>query len=60
MNLPNKLTLSRVIMVPFYVAFILLVPRFLYFSQPDRFIGWQNCQKIQSDHQFWQVYGSTR
>ena len=32
MNLPNKLTLSRVIMVPFYVAFILLVPRFLYFK----------------------------
>ena len=32
MNLTNKLTLSRVIMVPFYVAFILLVPRFLYFK----------------------------
>ncbi len=32
MNLPNKLTLSRVIMVPFFVVFILLVPQFLYFK----------------------------
>ena len=32
MNLPNKLTLSRVIMVPFFVVFILLVPKFLYFK----------------------------
>ena len=32
MNLPNKLTLSRVIMVPFFVFFILLVPQFLYFK----------------------------
>lgn len=32
MNLPNKLTLSRVIMVPFYVFFILMVPEYLYFK----------------------------
>lgn len=32
MNLPNKLTLSRVIMVPFFVFFILLVPKHLYFK----------------------------
>lgn len=32
MNLPNKLTLSRVIMVPFFVAFLLLVPKFPYFK----------------------------
>lgn len=32
MNLPNKLTLSRVIMVPFFVAFLLLVPRYSYFK----------------------------
>ena len=32
MNLPNKLTLSRVIMVPFFVVFILLVPQYLYFK----------------------------
>lgn len=32
MNLPNKLTLSRVIMVPFFVAFLLLTPKFLYFK----------------------------
>lgn len=32
MNLPNKLTLSRVIMVPFFVVFILLVPKFLFFK----------------------------
>ena len=32
MNLPNKLTLSRVIMVPFFVAFLLLVPQYTYFK----------------------------
>lgn len=32
MNLPNKLTLSRVIMVPFFVVFILMVPKFLFFK----------------------------
>lgn len=32
MNLPNKLTLSRVIMVPFFVVFLLLVPRYSYFK----------------------------
>ncbi|MGN0249459.1 MAG: CDP-diacylglycerol--glycerol-3-phosphate 3-phosphatidyltransferase [Lachnospiraceae bacterium] len=32
MNLPNKLTLSRVIMVPFFVFFILLVPQYLFFK----------------------------
>lgn len=32
MNLPNKLTLSRVILVPFFVAFLLLVPQFTYFK----------------------------
>lgn len=32
MNLPNKLTLTRVIMVPFFVAFLLLTPKFLYFK----------------------------
>lgn len=32
MNLPNKLTLSRVIMVPFFVVFILLAPQYLYFK----------------------------
>ena len=26
MNLPNKLTILRVIMVPFFVAFLLLTP----------------------------------
>lgn len=32
MNLPNKLTLSRVIMVPFFVAFLLMVPKYTYFK----------------------------
>ena len=32
MNLPNKLTLSRVIMVPFFVAFLLMVPQYTYFK----------------------------
>ncbi len=32
MNLPNKLTLSRVIMVPFFVAFLLMVPQYTFFK----------------------------
>lgn len=32
MNLPNKLTLSRVVMVPFFVAFLLLAPKFSSFK----------------------------
>jgi CDP-diacylglycerol--glycerol-3-phosphate 3-phosphatidyltransferase len=32
MNLPNKLTLSRVVMVPFFVVFLLLTPQYLYFK----------------------------
>lgn len=32
MNLPNKLTLSRVIMVPFFAAFLLLTPHYPWFK----------------------------
>ena len=32
MNLPNKLTLSRVIMVPFFVVFLLMTPQYHYFK----------------------------
>lgn len=32
MNLPNKLTISRIVMVPFFVAFLLLTPRYPYFK----------------------------
>lgn len=32
MNLPNKLTILRVIMVPFFVAFLLLTPQHLSFK----------------------------
>lgn len=32
MNLPNKLTILRMIMVPFFVAFILLSPKVLWFK----------------------------
>ncbi|MBD5545291.1 MAG: CDP-diacylglycerol--glycerol-3-phosphate 3-phosphatidyltransferase [Lachnospiraceae bacterium] len=32
MNLPNKLTVLRMIMVPFFVAFILLSPKVLWFK----------------------------
>lgn len=32
MNLPNKLTLARVVMVPFFVVFLLLVPKYSYFK----------------------------
>lgn len=32
MNLPNKLTLSRVVMVPVFVVFLLLTPRYGWFK----------------------------
>lgn len=32
MNLPNKLTMLRVIMVPFFVVFMLLSPSYVYFK----------------------------
>lgn len=32
MNLPNKLTLSRVVMVPFFVAFLLFAPEYSFFK----------------------------
>lgn len=32
MNLPNKLTMLRMIMVPFFVAFLLLAPTHAYFN----------------------------
>ena len=32
MNLPNKLTLSRVVMVPFFVGFLLLTPQYGWFK----------------------------
>lgn len=32
MNLPNKLTLSRVVMVPFFVFFLLMTPQYTYFK----------------------------
>ena len=32
MNLPNKLTLSRAVMVPFFAAFLLLTPQYSWFK----------------------------
>ena len=50
MNLPNKLTTFRVILIPFFV-FFLLAPYFEGFS------GWKNCKKVQSCNKFRKVYG---
>ena len=54
MNLPNKLTVLRVLMVPFFVLFMLTdlggeqMDRTGDFcgGQSDRSAGWKNCQKI--------------
>ena len=59
MNLPNKLTTFRVILIPFFV-FFLLAPYFEGYGncrKPDGFSGWKNCKKVQSCNKFWKVYG---
>ena len=59
MNLPNKLTTLRVIMIPFFV-FFLLWQNGENHSQPDRSSGWKDCQKVQSGYELWKIYGSAR
>ena len=61
MNLPNKLTTFRVILIPFFV-FFLLAPYFegacyFYCRKPDGFSGRKNCKKVQSCNKFRKVYG---
>ena len=67
MNLPNKLTICRILLIPFFVVSIasgidriweIYSGRHFYYSEPDRFCGWKNCPEIQSCHEFWEVYGS--
>ena len=56
MNLPNKLTILRVILIPFFVVFMLFditgaadkwIDCDLLCCQPDRYAGWENRQKVQ-------------
>ena len=61
MNLPNKLTIMRVILIPFFV-FFLLSP---YFPAYGNYIAVaifivarrQDCKKVQSCDKFRQIYG---
>ena len=51
MNLPNKLTVGRVIAVPFFIAAYMTeyyAARFcaVYFGFADRYVGRKNCKKI--------------
>ena len=47
MNLPNKLTVMRMILIPFFV-FFMLAP---YFEGYGNYIaGWKNCKKVQSGY----------
>ena len=49
MNLPNKLTVLRVLMVPFFVLFMLTDlggAANKWIGQSDRSARWKNCQKI--------------
>ena len=72
MNLPNKLTVLRVIMVPFFVFFMLTdvggaankwiaLVLFIVASLTDMLdgkIARARNKKIQSCNKFWKVYGS--
>lgn len=68
MNLPNKLTILRVILIPFFVFFLIspffdgygnyiALAIFIIASLTDMADG-KNCKKIQSCYKFRQVYGS--
>ena len=56
MNLPNKLTTLRVIMIPFFVFFMLtdvggnankwIALAVICHCEPDRFPGWKDRKKI--------------
>ena len=56
MNLPNKLTVLRVLMVPFFVLFMLtdlggvankwIALAIFVVASLTRSAGWKNCQKI--------------
>lgn len=62
MNLPNKLTVLRVIMIPFFVFFYLtghvyIADILFIIGQSDRYGRRQDCQKIQPCDELWKVYG---
>ena len=69
MNLPNKLTILRMIMIPFFVVFLMLPigggerspldrPGDFCGGQPDRYSGRLYCQKRPSGDRFREIYGS--
>ena len=55
MNLPNKLTVLRVLMIPFFVVFMItplaegngkyIRTCTVLYCKPDRYAGWKDCQK---------------
>ena len=66
MNLPNKLTVLRVLMIPFFVVFMLtdlggasgkwIALAIFIITQFDRSFGWKNRKKIQSCNKFRKIY----
>lgn len=71
MNLPNKLTTLRVIMIPFFVFFLLwqngenytfrmiALALFIIASLTDLLVG-KVAKKVQSGYELWKIYGSAR
>ena len=64
MNLPNKLTLLRALMVPVFVFFILFPTENVVFFRMCRvlygFFGWVYCEEGTFGDEFRKVYGSAR
>ena len=57
MNLPNKLTVLRIIMVPFFVFFMLTDVGGAA-NKSYGYAGRKDCKKVQSCNEFRKIYGS--
>lgn len=66
MNLANKLTMLRVVMIPAFLLVLFLAPEpmnryiaviYFYRGILNGYAGWQDCKKIQHGFQLREIYG---